>query len=135
MAASLCEWLGAAEYIAKQGNLDIVLCERGIKAFPSGEYARFVLDLNVIPAAQAATFLPVIVDPSHATGVAAMVEPASRAALEFGSHGLMIEVADFAAGRPRCDGDQALNAEALERIVRFARQHHERLLVEQQTAA
>ena len=87
MAASLCEWLGAAEYIAKQGNLNIVLCERGIKAFAAGEYSRYVLDLNVIPAVLANTFLPVIVDPSHATGVASMVEPASRAALEFGSHG------------------------------------------------
>jgi 3-deoxy-7-phosphoheptulonate synthase len=134
MAASLCEWLGAAEYIAKQGNLNIVLCERGIKAFPAGEYARFVLDLNVIPAVQANTFLPVIVDPSHATGVASMVEPASRAALEFGSHGLMIEVADFATGRPRCDADQAINGETLARIVQFARSHHQHLLVNQQAA-
>jgi len=135
MAASLCEWLGAAEYIAKQGNLDIVLCERGIKAFAAGEYSRYVLDLNVIPAVLANTFLPVIVDPSHATGVASMVEPASRAALEFGSQGLMIEVADFASGRPRCDADQAINGETLARIVKFARKHHERLLVEQQQAA
>ena len=57
MAASLCEWLGAAEYIAKEGNLDIVLCERGIKAFPSGEYSRNVLDLSVIPAVKEETFL------------------------------------------------------------------------------
>ena len=134
MAASLCEWLGAAEYIAQQGNLNIVLCERGIKAFPAGEYARFVLDLNVIPAVQANTFLPVIVDPSHATGVASMVEPASRAALEFGSHGLMIEVADFATGRPRCDADQSINGQTLSRIVKFARHHHERLLVAQHAA-
>ena len=134
MAASLCEWLGAAEYIAQQGNLNIVLCERGIKAFPAGEYARFVLDLNVIPAVQANTFLPVIVDPSHATGVASMVEPASRAALEFGSHGLMIEVADFSTGRPRCDADQSINGQTLSRIVKFARHHHERLLVAQHAA-
>ncbi|MFZ0964187.1 MAG: N-acetylneuraminate synthase family protein, partial [Terriglobia bacterium] len=135
MGASLCEWLGAAEYIAKQGNLNIVLCERGIKAFAAGEYSRYVLDLNVIPAVLANTFLPVIVDPSHATGVASMVEPASRAALEFGAHGLMIEVADFASGRPRCDADQAINGETLERIVRFAHERHERLLVTQQAAA
>jgi 3-deoxy-7-phosphoheptulonate synthase len=76
----------------------------------------------------------VIVDPSHATGVAAMVEPASRAALEFGSHGLMIEVADFATGRPRCDADQAINSETLTRIVKFARNHHERMLVAQHAA-
>ena len=63
-----------------------------------------------------------------------MVEPASRAALEFGSHGLMIEVADFAAGRPRCDADQAINGETLARIVKFARHHHERLLMAQAAA-
>jgi 3-deoxy-7-phosphoheptulonate synthase len=120
MAASLVEWLGAAEYIAEQGNLDIVLCERGIKAFAGGEYSRYVLDLNVIPAVRAHTFLPVIVDPSHATGVAAMVEPASRAALEFGGQGLIIEVADAATWRPRCDAAQAIDPETLERIVRFA---------------
>jgi 3-deoxy-7-phosphoheptulonate synthase len=134
MAASLCEWLGAAEYIAKQGNLDIVLCERGIKAFPSGEYSRYVLDLNVIPAVRAHTFLPVIVDPSHATGVAAMVEPASRAALEFGSHGLMIEVANISAGQPKCDAAQAIDPATLARIVNFARAGSERLEKEKQAA-
>ena len=134
MAASLCEWLGAAEYIAKQGNLNIVLCERGIKAFAAGEYSRFILDLNVIPAVLANTFLPVIVDPSHATGVASMVEPASRAALEFGSHGLMIEVADLSTGRPRCDADQAIDGETLGRIVNFARGRHERMLFAQAAA-
>jgi len=126
MAASLCEWLGAAEYIARQGNLDIVLCERGIKAFPSGEYSRYVLDLNVIPAVQELTFLPIIVDPSHSTGVAAMVEPASRAALEFGSHGLIIEVAAFELGQPLCDAAQAIDKQTLARIVQFARAREER---------
>jgi len=121
MAASLCEWLGAAEYIAQQGNLDIVLCECGIKAFAAGEYSRYTLDLNVIPAVRAHTFLPVIVDPSHATGIAAMVEPASRAALEFGSQGLIIEVADPASARPMCDTVRAISPETLARIVRFAR--------------
>lgn len=120
MAASLCEWLGAAEYIAQQGNLDIVLCERGIKAFAAGEYSRYVLDLNVIPAVQEYTFLPVIVDPSHATGVAAMVEPASRAALEFGSQGLIIEVADPTSASPKCDAVQAIYPETLTSIVQFA---------------
>ena len=125
MAASLCEWLGAAEYIAAEGNLDIVLCERGIKAYPSGEYSRFILDLNVIPALQKETFLPVIVDPSHATGVASMVEPASRSALESGCHGLIIEIASdkVGAARPRCDAEQAISPTALSRIVEFARNH------------
>ncbi|MGB8324845.1 MAG: 3-deoxy-7-phosphoheptulonate synthase [Candidatus Acidiferrum sp.] len=121
MAASLCEWLGAAEYIAKEANFDIVLCERGIKAYPSGEYSRFILDLNVIPAVRAATFLPIIVDPSHATGVATMVEPASRAAIEFGSQGLIIEVGSERADapRPKCDAAQAIRPSVLARIVEF----------------
>jgi len=122
MAASLCEWLGAAEYIAKEGNLEIVLCERGIKAYPSGEYSRFILDLNVVPALQQETFLPVIVDPSHATGVASMVEPASRSALESGCHGLIIEIASEKPGaaKPRCDAAQAIGPATLARIVEFA---------------
>ena len=121
MAASLCEWLGAAEYIANEGNLEIVLCERGIKAYPNGEYSRFSLDLNVIPAVQAETFLPVIVDPSHATGVAAMVEGASRAALEFGAQGLIIEVASdrLDASKPRCDAAQAITPRTLRRIIHY----------------
>lgn len=121
MAASLCEWLGAAEYIAKEGNLDIVLCERGIKAFPAGEYSRNVLDLGVVPAVKEETFLPIIVDPSHATGVASMVEGASCAAIEFGSDGLLIEVAcdGEGAARPKCDAAQAINPKTLENIVKF----------------
>jgi len=121
MAASLCEWLGAAEYIANEGNLEIVLCERGIKSHSSSEYSRYSLDLNVIPAVKAETFLPVIVDPSHATGVSAMVEPAARAAVEFGSHGLIIEVASdrLDAVRPKCDAAQAITPRALRRIIRF----------------
>jgi 3-deoxy-7-phosphoheptulonate synthase len=125
MAASLCEWLGAAEYVAKEGNLDIVLCERGLKAFPAGEYSRNVLDLSVIPAVKGETFLPVIVDPSHATGVASMVESASCAAIASGSHGLIIEVAcnDAGSARPRCDAAQAISPETLSNIVRFIDTH------------
>ena len=121
MAASLCEWLGAAEYIAKEGNLEIVLCERGIKAYPAGEYSRNVLDLSVVPAVKAETFLPVIVDPSHATGVASMVEAASCAAIEFGGDGLLIEVAcdHKGAARPKCDAAQAINPATLRNIVQF----------------
>jgi len=125
MAANLCEWLGAAEYVAKEGNFNIVLCERGIKAYPAGEYSRYVLDLNVIPAVQEHTFLPIIVDPSHATGVSAMVEPASRAAVEFGCHGLLIEVASDRPGaaEPKCDAAQAIGPATLARIVEFVASH------------
>ena len=123
MAASLCEWLGAAEYIANEGNLNIVLCERGIKTSASGEYSRFCLDLNVVPAAKVETFLPVIVDPSHATGMASRIEQASRASIEFGADGLMIEVSGWdrasATQRPLCDADQAITPETLRQIVQF----------------
>lgn len=131
MAASLCEWLGAAEYIAKEGNLEIVLCERGIKAFPAGEYSRNVLDLGVVPAVKKETFLPIIVDPSHATGIASMVEGASCAAIEFGSDGLLIEVAcdDEVAARPKCDAAQAINPKTLESIVRFIDSRVERRML------
>ncbi len=121
MAASLCEWLGAAEYIALEGNLQIVLCERGIRAHSAGEYSRFTLDLNVIPAVREAAFLPVIVDPSHATGISARVEPASRAALEAGSDGLIVEIAlPQSACRPLCDAGQAISPATLSRITAFA---------------
>lgn len=126
MAASLCEWLGAAEYIANEGNLKIVLCERGIKAHAGGEYSRYLLDLNVVPAVHEETYLPVIVDPSHATGLAAAVESASRAAIEFGSDGLLIEVSncgsELGVPRPLCDADQAISPATLGRIVSFI--HH-----------
>jgi 3-deoxy-7-phosphoheptulonate synthase len=127
MAASLCEWLGAAEYIANEGNLNIVLCERGIKAYPSGEYSRNVLDLNVIPAVKEETFLPVIVDPSHGTGVADRVESASCAAIAYGSHGLLIEVScDYpGAATPRCDAVQAISPATLGNIVRYIDAHME----------
>lgn len=128
MAAGLCEWLGAAEYIAQEGNLDIVLCERGIKAFPAGEYARCLLDLNVIAAVKAETFLPIIVDPSHSTGVSTMVAPASRAAIEFGSDGLIIEVASDREGapEPNCDAAQAIGPGTLREIVEFIDARQER---------
>jgi 3-deoxy-7-phosphoheptulonate synthase len=121
MAASLYEWLGAAEYIAKEGNFNVVLCERGIKTYLSGEYSRFILDLNVLPALREETFLPVIVDPSHATGVASMVEPASRSAIEAGAQGLLIEIASGRAdaAKPKCDAAQAITPVLLERIVEF----------------
>lgn len=110
MAATLEEWLCAAEYIAKEGNMDIILCERGIRTFTIGEYSRFSLDLSVIKGAIDKTFLPIIVDPSHATGDPAMVPAASRAAIQFGAHGLLIEVIGQGTDRRtiKCDGHQGI---------------------------
>lgn len=119
MSATLHEWLCAAEYIAKEGNTRIVLCERGIRSFADGEYARFSLDLTVVPAAREATYLPVIVDPSHATGRAAMVPAAAQAAIACGAHGLIVEVigAETARGDVRCDGLQGIRPDALARLI------------------
>ena len=80
----------------------------------------------MVTAVKAETFLPVIVDPSHATGIASMVEPASRAAIESGCHGLLIEIASDRPGaaRPKCDAAQAINPKTLERIVGFVGSRH-----------
>lgn len=124
MAATLCEWLCAAEYIAKEGNRQIVLCERGIRSFASGEYSRFSLDLNVIQPARRATYLPVIVDPSHATGDPAAVPLAGRAALACGAQGLIIEVIGAHTRRAEvlCDGHQGIRPAALRNLMRYVRQ-------------
>ena len=122
-SSTLEEWLGAAEYIAAQGNLDIVLCERGIRTFSQGEYGRNTLDLNVIEAVRELTFLPLIVDPSHATGRADRVPPASKAAIAAGADGLIIEVIaeTTEVGNVLCDGEQSIRPTALRPIVDFCR--------------
>lgn len=90
MAATIEEWLSAAEYIALEGNNDIILCERGIRTFES--YTRNTLDLNCIPIIKQKTNLKIIVDPSHGTGVRELVKPMSLAAIASGADGIMIEV-------------------------------------------
>jgi 3-deoxy-7-phosphoheptulonate synthase len=109
-AASLTEWLCAAEYIAVEGNLDIILCERGIRTFSQGDYNRNTLDLNVIPAVRERCILPIVADPSHGTGVAEMVPHSARAAIGVGADGLIVEViADEAQrGQILCDGPQGI---------------------------
>lgn len=90
MAATIEEWLNAAEYIAIEGNTDIILCERGIRTFET--YTRNTLDLNCIPVIKQKTSLRVIVDPSHGTGIRDLVKPMSLAAISAGADGLMIEI-------------------------------------------
>jgi 3-deoxy-7-phosphoheptulonate synthase len=105
MSATLDEFLLAAEYIMAEGNYDVILCERGIRTF--GKHARNTLDLSVIPAVNKITHLPIIVDPSHATGHNYMVNPMAKAGVAVGADGLIIEVHP----RPEealCDGAQAL---------------------------
>jgi 3-deoxy-7-phosphoheptulonate synthase len=105
MNATIEEWLMAAEYIAQRGNLDIVLCERGIRTFETA--TRNTLDISAVPVAQRLSHLPVIVDPSHSGGRRDLVLPLSRAAIAVGADGIIIDV------HPRpdtalCDGAQAL---------------------------
>ena len=121
--ATLEEWLGAAEYVAREGNSRIVFCERGIRVPACESYARAVLDLNVIHAIRQLTPLPILADPSHAAGRWDRVEPLARAALAAGAHGLLIEAvaADTDRAVLRSDADQGVSPEVLERIVAFAR--------------
>ena len=90
MAATLEEWLLAAEYIMAEGNYNVILCERGVRTF--AQHTRNTLDLASVPAIRRISHLPVIVDPSHGTGTAYMVTPLARAGVAVGGDGLMIEV-------------------------------------------
>lgn len=119
MSAKLEEWLLAAEYIAAAGNEQIVLCERGIRSYDS--FARNTLDLAVVPAAKAASHLPVVVDPSQGTGRRNLVLPMSLAAIAAGADGLIIEVhpnPDHAIK----DGAQTLRTDQFEALVPQAKQ-------------
>jgi 3-deoxy-7-phosphoheptulonate synthase len=105
MSATIEEWLMAAEYIAQRGNLDIVLCERGIRTFETA--TRNTLDISAVPVAQRLSHLPVIIDPSHSGGRRDLVLPLSRAAMAVGADGIIVDVHP----EPEvalCDGDQAL---------------------------
>ncbi len=88
-SATLKEWLMAAEYILANGNPDVVLCERGIRSFDS--HTRNVCDITAVPAMKEMTHLPVILDPSHATGRRSLVAPLARAAVAVGADGLLVE--------------------------------------------
>src|SRR4051794_12891931 len=105
LSATLEEWLNASEYILKEGNEAVMLCERGIRTFETAY--RFTLDLTAIPVLKELTHLPVIVDPSHAAGRRALVEPLSLAAAAAGADGIIVEVHPNPE-EAVCDGPQAL---------------------------
>ena len=109
-AATYEEWLMAAEYIAQRGNLDIVLCERGIRTFETA--TRNTLDVTAIPMVHRLSHLPVIVDPSHAAGVRDLVVPLARAGIAAGADGLIVDVHPQPESA-LCDGAQALQGAAL----------------------
>jgi 3-deoxy-7-phosphoheptulonate synthase len=113
-SATMEEFLLAAEYILKQGNSQVILCERGIRTFE--DHVRFTLPLASVPYLREATHLPIVVDPSHGTGKASLVGPMARAAVAAGADGLMIEV----HGAPEAalsDGDQALTPTEFRRLM------------------
>lgn len=120
-AATIEEFIKAGEYIATTGNLNIILCERGIRSFET--VTRFTLDLAGMAAAKLETYLPIIVDPSHATGTHRLVAPMSLAAIAAGADGLMIEVHPH-PDQARCDGPQSLTpkrfAALMEQIRKLA---------------
>src|SRR5918992_1267875 len=114
LAATLDEWLLAAEYIMSEGNYNVILCERGIRTF--AQHTRNTLDLAAVPAARRLSHLPVVVDPSHGTGHNYMVAPLARAGVAVGADGLMIEVHDQPE-RALSDGAQSLTPEQYEQLV------------------
>ncbi len=110
LSATVEEWLMAAEYIAQRGNSEIILCERGIRTFEPS--TRNTLDLGGMAVAQIESHLPVIVDPSHATGHKELVAPMARAAIAAGADGVMVDV-HHDPGQALCDGLQALTPDEL----------------------
>lgn len=115
LANTIEEWIMSAEYIMSEGNPNVMLCERGIRTFEP--YTRNTLDLSVVPIIKKKTHLPIIIDPSHATGDWELVESASLAAIAAGADGLIIEVHDC----PECawsDGAQSLKPERFAEVVR-----------------
>ena len=118
LANTIEEWIMSAEYIMAAGNPNVILCERGIRTFE--KYTRNTLDLSVIPVIKEKTHLPIVIDPSHATGDYRYVEAMSLAAIAAGADGLIIEVHD----NPECawsDGDQSLKPEKFARLVEKCR--------------
>jgi 3-deoxy-7-phosphoheptulonate synthase len=118
MTATYEEWLMAAEYIAQRGNLDIVLCERGVRTFETG--TRNTLDIAAVPMVHSLSHLPVVVDPSHSGGKRDLVVPLTRAAIAAGADAVIVDVhPDPTAAL--CDGPQALYGELLDELAAACR--------------
>ena len=118
MMSTINELLLSAEYILAQGNPNVILCERGIRTFET--YTRNTLDINAVPAMRELTHLPIVVDPSHATGRRTLVKAVSAAAVAAGADGLMIEVHPDPA-RAWSDGQQSLNLPEFRELVETCR--------------
>ena len=114
LSATIEEWLMAAEYIISEGNNKIILCERGIRTFETA--TRNTIDISSIPVVKELSHLPIIADPSHATGTWKYVDPLSKAAIAAGADGLIIEVHNEPS-KAMCDGPQCLRPEKFEKLV------------------
>jgi 3-deoxy-7-phosphoheptulonate synthase len=114
MCATIEEFLSAAEYILAEGNPRVILCERGIRTFEKA--TRNTLDLSVVPLIREMSHLPIIVDPSHATGRRSLVGPMAKAAIVVGAHGVMVEVHPD-PDRALCDGAQSLTGDGFGKLV------------------
>ena len=115
MSATYEEWLMSAEYVMASGNENVILCERGVRTFES--YTRNTLDVAAIPVMRTLTPLPIIIDPSHATGKYWLVEPLARAAVAAGTDGLQIEVHNDPA-HALCDGPQSLKPDVFDPLAK-----------------
>jgi 3-deoxy-7-phosphoheptulonate synthase len=114
MSSTIQEFLLAAEYILKEGNRDVILCERGIKTFET--YTRNTLDISAVPVVKLESHLPVIVDPSHAAGIRELIPALSRAAVAAGADGIIVEV-HHQPEKALCDGQQALREQDLVTVL------------------
>lgn len=115
LSATIEEWLMSAEYILSEGNDKVILCERGIRTFE--RYTRNTLDLTAVPVIKKLTHLPIIVDPSHATGIREKVSPMARAAIAAGADGIIVEV-HTEPDKALSDGPQSLYPEQFEQLMR-----------------
>ncbi len=118
LAATIEEWLLAAEYLVAAGNPNVILCERGIRSFDP--HTRNVLDLSCVPLLHELTHLPIIIDPSHATGRRELVPAMARASIAAGADGLMLEV-HAEPERALCDGRQALTPTQVQSVLHAVR--------------
>ncbi len=127
MAATISEWLMAAEYVLAEGNPEVVLCERGVRTFVN--HSRNTLDLSAVPAVRNESHLPIIIDPSHAAGRRDQVPPLSQAAVAVGAHGIMVEV-HHAPETALSDGAQSLYPQQFETLCRNIEKIYEQIRTE-----
>jgi len=114
-ASNIKEWLLASEYLSLKGEVDVILCERGIRTFDTN--TRFTLDLSAVPVIRKLSKLPIIIDPSHAMGQSDLVSPMSRAAIAAGADGLIVETHNEPE-KALCDGQQSLNPAEMTELLK-----------------